>query len=84
MKDNIQDAEKERIEKDRKYKHKMQINRNLVAGVIMKELIRLILETISEIQKKIMNSIMDENKQNLLPDQYKSSNLIQSISFENL
>lgn len=67
LNDIMQDAEKERNDRDKEYKYKMQINKNLAAGVIKEELIRLILESKPDIQEKIMNDIIEEIKQNLLP-----------------
>lgn len=66
MSDIIQDTEKE-LENQIKYKHKMQINRNIAAGVVKEEVIKLVLEQDANKQQDIMDAIILEIKSNLLP-----------------
>lgn len=67
MSDIMQDAERERNEEDKKYKYKMQINRNIAAGVVKEEVIKLLLTRSRAKQEKIMDGIVQEINRNLLP-----------------
>lgn len=66
MSDIMQDAEKER-DKEKEYKYKMQINRNIAAGVIKKEVILLLLEENPKEREQIMTNLIKEIKSNILP-----------------
>ena len=66
MSDIMQDAEKER-DKEKEYKYKMQINRNIAAGVIKHEVIWLLLEESLKERERIMTNLIKEINSNILP-----------------
>ena len=67
MNDIIQDAEKERNDTDNNYMHKMQINRNIAIGIVKGDVIRLLLEKNAAKREEIMENIIQEINNNLLP-----------------
>lgn len=65
--DIMQDAEKERNSRERRYRYRMQINRNIAVGVVKEEVIRLLVENDTRKQEEIMNGIIQEINSNILP-----------------
>lgn len=65
--DFMQDAQRDLPKPAGTYKYPMRINKNVAIGVMKESLIRMFLEQDKNIQKKILDGILQEIQSNLLP-----------------
>lgn len=65
--DIIRDAEAELDEKEKRWKHKMMINRTLSIGILKNDLIYILLEKDEEKQDRLFQQIYEDISKNLVP-----------------
>ena len=65
--DIILDVQRELDQKDKKYKHKMEINQTVSIGILKNDLIYILLETDREKKNQLFQQLYDDISQNLVP-----------------
>ena len=65
--DIILEAQQELDEKNKKYKHKMEINQTVSIGILKNDLIYIILEEDAEKQEILFNNLYEDISKNLVP-----------------
>lgn len=65
--DIIWETQQELDQKDKKYKHKMEINQTVSIGILKNDLIYIILEKDVEKQEQLFQNLYEDISKNLVP-----------------